>query len=305
MSDTGIEQVKERRKENLRAALLPIWEYLISPDISDIMINEDGNIWIKSKKMERVGTIKPEKVLSIIRFIASMTGHQVTYENPDFEGSIPYPGIHARISATIEPWTSTPTLCIRNLSKKGYTLLSYVNTDRMTPPQFKIITEAIKEKKNIILSGATGSGKTSLLNAILDVIAEDYPQQRVFTVEDTAELHVISPNSVSFVVPPEKTVKAVRKALRYFPERIIFGELRYGDTTLELLKAWNTGHPGGISTIHANDASSVISRLSGLLHEVTESHTHGIELIKDAIDVIIHVNRGARVAEIKFIEEII
>lgn len=189
----------------------------------------------------------------------------VNKQSPVLTGVIPE--YRARIEGITHPWT-LPTLCIRKPPEKVLDLKDYVNNSRMNEAQYSFIQQCIKEKFNVIIAGGTGSGKTTLLNAILKELAFLCPDDRLYTVEDTLELQITSKDCVPICVEPHLTIKAVRSALRFYPDRIIFGELRYGDTTHELLKAWNTGHPGGWATLHANSSETVICRLKNLIEEV-------------------------------------
>ena len=177
-----------------------------------------------------------------------------------------------------------------------FTLDDYVRTRRAKAADRAAIIEAIGARRNIVIAGGTGSGKTTLMNALIDAIVTGAPDDRIYIVEDTAEIQCTARNHVSLVVEPRLSALAVRKSLRFFPDRNNFGELRYGETALELLKAWNTGHPGGITTIHANSADSVINRLRNLLDEV--NLTNSDDLIDQSIGLIIYMERGAKINEI-------
>lgn len=293
-------KTQERHVANLAIELEPLMQYLDDPQVTDVMINPNASIWVKkqSSQSSECGMLPASQTRRIILMTASLMGKTVNSDNPDLDGIIPLPGMTARISAFVEPWTTSPTFCIRKPAKKIFALHDYLHSERMRPAQFNAIQKAVKEHRNIIVSGGTGSGKTTLLNAIISQIVQNNDRERLYIIEDTAEIQCRGKNSVSAVVPSDRTAHAVRKALRYFPDRIIFGELRYGETALELLKAWNTGHPGGVSTIHANSADTVHSRLTGLVSEVMKNRDQCVQLINDSIDMIIHLQRGACVKQI-------
>ena len=294
-----------RQLANLESELEPIINLLRDPGVTDLMANPDGSLWVKTqgRVTRRVGNLDRENIMRIILFTASLLNTSVNACSPEIDGIIPLENLSARISAFIPPWSIAPTFCIRKLAGNVFSLSSYVESGRMTAEQAEAVTLAANNKRNIVVSGGTGSGKTTFLNTVLDHIAASTPDDRIYIVEDTPEIQCRSPNQVSLVVPPETTAHAVRKALRYFPDRIVFGELRYGETARELLKAWNTGHPGGLSTVHANSAESARARLLNLLHEVISSSRQCENLVDDSLDMVVQMENGGRVREIKIIKE--
>jgi type IV secretion system protein VirB11 len=171
----------------------------------------------------------------------------------------------------------------------------------MTASQRRATATAIAERRNILVTGATASGKTTLLNAVLAYVVDASPDDRLVIVEDTAELQCAAPNAV--LLHATETVsmqRLLRATMRLRPDRIIVGETRGGEA-LDLLKAWNTGHPGGASTVHANNARAGLRRLELLVMERTENPMR--ELIAEAINVVDHIAKtagspGRRVEEI-------
>lgn len=294
--------VRGRQMENLYAEIDVIGKLLKDPRVSDILINSDGKVWTRSSGVGRSFTgivVDSETVRRIILSTASLISKDLTPDYPVLEGVIP--GYGYRIQAYIEPWAEAPFLSIRKPTEKVFTLVDYLNDGRITLAQQGALWEAIETRKNIMISGGTGTGKTSILNALINEVAIRCPQHRLFIVEDTPEIKCMVEDYTSLVVPAEHSVDAVRGALRSNPDRIIFGELRYGNTALDYLKASNTGHPGSFATVHSDNAYRTLPRIVSLIQEsITGSVDYGF--VADAINVIVHLesepNFGPRVVEL-------
>jgi type IV secretion system protein VirB11 len=196
---------------------------------------------------------------------------------------------------------SAPVFSIRRRASAVFRLADYEAAWIMTANQRRAIETAIAERRNILVTGATMSGKTTLLNAVLAHVVEASPDDRLVIVEDTAELQCAAPNAVLLHTSDTVSMqRLLRATMRLRPDRIIVGETRGGEA-LDLLKAWNTGHPGGASTVHANSARAGLRRLELLLLERTENPMR--ELIAEAIEVIVHIAKtagspGRRIQEI-------
>ena len=172
-----------------------------------------------------------------------------------------------------------------------FTLDEYVDAGILTAAQAEVLRAAVAAKQNILVSGATASGKTTFVNALLAEIART--DDRVFIVEDIPELQCASPNRVQYhVQPPFTTRLAIMDALRSRPDRIVVGEVREGGAALELIKAWNTGHPGGTGTLHANDNRQALNRLCQLIEEVAQRAPR--EIIAETVNVCVHIRRDPR-----------
>jgi len=276
----------------LKKDLSFINEYLYDDDISDIIVNPDGRIYIKKngiksfvKEIDDVNIVK-KAILSI----ASLQEKIVDEKLPILETVIPY--TNYRVEAILPPITNNPTIVVRKPTTKLKRLEEYVKENRMTEEKYKKIIDAIDKKYNIIIAGGTGSGKTTLLNSILYEIAEREKNSRIFLVEDTPEIVLKNEDKLQLVVLPKDAVESIRVAMRCIPDRIIFGEIRHGSVALELMKAWNTGHPGGVSTIHSDDKGieSIINRLTNLIME--EIKVFDKQIIYDTIDMVISIHRS-------------
>jgi type IV secretion system protein VirB11 len=163
-----------------------------------------------------------------------------------------------------------------------------------------MVVSHIEKRSNIVISGSTGSGKTTFTNACIKKMTEFSPDERIYIVEDTPELQCISPYKTQLYIRKEQAILAIQTALRWTPKRIIFGELRSGEVAAELLQAWNTGHPGNVTTIHADSAASTILRLEGLLRQVIIGT---LPDISDTIHLIVHL-ANRMVDEVLTVKEI-
>lgn len=285
--------VAERRLEALRHALGPaVLGALVDPAVVEIMANPDGRVVIdrvgsgRADSGERLSVESRERA---VRFIADYVGESVTREHPRLSGVLPDTG--ERFQGFLPPVTPGPAFAIRKRPSVIFTLTDYVRDGIVTEPQAATLRTAAAERRNLLISGGTGSGKTTLANAVLAEPA--FANDRVFLIEDTPELQC----SAWDVVPaltrrsphPIGVVDLVRDALRMRPDRIVIGEMREGSAALETLKAWNTGHPGGLSTIHANSAAEALDRLEDLTAEVTAEPPR--RAIGQAVDLVAHIRR--------------
>jgi type IV secretion system protein VirB11 len=186
----------------------------------------------------------------------------------------------------LPPVSTGPCFSIRKPASRIYTLLDYVNDAIMTAEAARLLSLAVVDRRNILVAGGTSSGKTTLANALLaELAARD---ERVILIEDTRELQCAAPDTVALRTRPGVAVMAdlVRSTLRLRPDRIIVGEVR-GREALDMLKAWNTGHPGGIATVHANSAAAALYRLEQLIQEAVVTVPR--RLIAEAIDLIVFI----------------
>lgn len=267
-----------------------IWSLLQAPDLEELMVNPDGRIWADhfGREVELTPhTLAPAAVEGIIRLVASANDETCGPSNPSVGAVLP--GIGARFHGVLPPVVPAPAFSIRRRATRVYTLGDYVRDGIMPQTFADAIRDAALQRKNLLIIGGTGSGKTTLANAILSVISQT--QDRILTIEDTPELQVSAPNHIPLYVKDDLGYtwqQAVKDSLRLRPDRIIVGEVRDG-SALDLLKAWNTGHNGGCATIHANSARRGLTRLESLIKEVSLSVPR--ELIADAIDLLVHIRR--------------
>jgi type IV secretion system protein VirB11 len=294
--------VAARRRGVLARALgAAIAEALAAPDVVEAMVNADGRLWLDRIGQGLVATdhvISPADRETAIRLLAHEAGETVGEQRPALATILPDSA--ARIQALLPPLVEAPILVIRKRPSKVYGLADYVRDAIATEEQAASLSKAVTERRNIVVAGGTGSGKTTLLNALL--AEASFRDARVVILEDTAELQCASPNSIQLLTkrtPPAVTMRdLVQMTLRLRPDRIVVGEVRDG-AALEVLKAWNTGHPGGLLTLHANSAADALSRLEDLCLEAVAAPPQ--RLIASAIDVVVFIARddsGRRIAEI-------
>lgn len=274
--------------------------FLIDERVTEVMLNQDGSVWIDrmGEGMSKTGiAMDRERARLVIGSVAAYKHTIVNEKKPLLSANLPG---GQRFQAMIEPVTTAPVFSIRCNRKVALKLRDYV-PERMTEQTYMLLQKAVIEKRNIIVSGGTGSGKTTLSSAMLTEIGRLCPDDRIAVMEDTPELQIISPNAVFECITDSAGASTLLAAnLRMRPDRIILGETR-GSEAMELLKAWNTGHPGGICTIHANSAPAALSRLETL---ILETNISGItlpfirSLIADSVNLVIHVQKDRRIGPV-------
>jgi len=289
----------ERRRAMLRTAMGPaIAAALADPTVIEIMVNPDGVLRLDRLGEGRVDTgtwLDPAQVERIIRLVASHARGEVHAERPIVSAELPPHGEGAgeRFEGVLPPVSLAPCFSIRKPATKIYSLLDYVTDGIMSANTARILSLAVVDRKNILVAGGTSSGKTTLANALLAEMA--HLDERVILIEDTRELQCAAPDVVALRTRPAGANMAgsvtmadlVRSTLRLRPDRIIVGEVR-GKEALDMLKAWNTGHPGGIATVHANSTVSALYRLEQLVQEAVVTVPR--RLIAEAIDMIVFIS---------------
>ncbi len=221
----------------------------------------------------KMSATKAETIMSVL---ASITGKFIHNKNPYLECQIPKYGY--RFTGVIPPASVFPAFCIRKHSSKIYTLDDFVSQGILTITSKATIISWIKRKFNILIAGGTGSGKTTLANAILYEISRLFPETRMLIIEDVPELQFNTSRSIAFTVGDFfQMTHALRTTLRFKPDRIIMGEVR-GAEAYTLLKAWNTGHPGGVATIHANGVTEALFRFESCLRDNLEAKVNRQEI---------------------------
>lgn len=269
----------------LRTALGPaIAGYLEDPSIVEVMLNPDGRIWIDrlSGGLEDTGhRMASADAERIVRLVAHHVGSEVHACAPRVSAELPESG--ERFEGLVPPVVLAPCFAIRRPAVAVFTLEDYVKTSIMSGNQAALLRSAVRERKNILVAGGTSSGKTTLVNALLAEIAKT--GERVVLIEDTRELKCAAPNLVALRTKDGAASLSdlVRSSLRLRPDRIPIGEVR-GPEALDLLKAWGTGHPGGIGTLHAGSALGAIRRLEQLIQEAVVTVPKA--LIAETIDLI-------------------
>jgi type IV secretion system protein TrbB len=299
-------RLETKLRRELGAVILRL---LGDDDTEDIVLNPDSTLWVKRQGAGFVccGTMEPKEASNALGTIAALRRTVLNDDHPILETELPLDG--SRFEGIVAPVVRQPVFAIRLRPRKVFTLDEYEAEGILTGKDdasnrarqeqdfasavrgmrhAEIIRAAVRERKNILVVGATGSGKTTLLNAILDAIAELTPADRVVSIEDTIELQCRARNYLDLRAVGEVTMlECLRASMRLRPTRIVVGEVR-GAEAHTLLKAWNTGHPGGLGTVHANGALLGLTRLESLVAEGTNAPQQ--RLIADAIDLVIFIH---------------
>jgi len=282
----------DRRIRMLRTAMGPvIAQALEDPDVVEILLNPDGALWIDRLSTGRAPTgvtLSAADGERIIRLVAAHVGAEVHRGKPLLTAELPETG--ERFEGALPPVTPAPAFALRKRAVGVIRLNDYVSDGILTAPQADFLRLAVHERLNLLIAGGTSTGKTTLANALLAEIATT--GDRVIVLEDTVELQCVARDHVPLRTRAGLVSMAelVRSTLRLRPDRVIVGEVRGGEA-LDLLKAWGTGHPGGIATVHAGSAAGELLRLEQLILEVAITPPRA--LIAEAVNVIVYlVGRG-------------
>ncbi|MHB8347376.1 MAG: P-type conjugative transfer ATPase TrbB [Acidiferrobacterales bacterium] len=299
---TAVQAGRARQLEALRRNLgSEVLRWLEESSVVEVMLNPNGELWVErlGEGMAQEGQMDAVQALALIQSVAALRDSVVTPEAPILECELPLDG--SRFEALVPPLTEHPVFTLRKRALRIFTLADYVDQGVLTPGHRDVLQEAVRQRQNILVSGGTGSGKSTLLNALLHAVSQETPGHRLVVIEDTRELQCTAPNAV-FLRTSESIdmTRLLRATLRLRPDRIIVGEVR-GAEALALLKAWNTGHPGGVGTVHANDALGALIRLGQMIQEAGVPPQP--ELIAQAVQVVVNIRRlnegpGRKVEEI-------
>ncbi|TIS32436.1 MAG: P-type conjugative transfer ATPase TrbB, partial [Mesorhizobium sp.] len=235
--------------------------------VVEIMLNPDGRLFIErlGHGVMPAGEMGPATAEVVIGSVAHALHSEADDDRPIVSGELPIGG--HRFEGLLPPVVAAPTFTIRRRASRLIPLDDYVKAKVMTTRQADIIRNAIASRLNVVISGGTGSGKTTLANAVIAEIVETAPEDRILILEDTAEIQCAAENAVALHTSDTiDMARLLKSTMRLRPDRIIVGEVRDG-AALTLLKAWNTGHPGGVTTIHSNSAMSALRRLEQLTAE--------------------------------------
>ena len=294
----------DRRRAMLRTAMgATIQKALSDPTVIEVMVNPDGKLWVDRHGEGRVDSghrMTAAETERIIRLVASHVHQECHAANPVISAELPETG--ERFEGLLPPVSSAPCFAIRKPARVLYRLSDYVDARIMGLLQAKALAEAVSGRKNLVVVGGTSSGKTTLVNALLAEVADG--GDRVILIEDTRELHCAAEDCVSLRTKPgvASLAELVRSTLRLRPDRIIVGEVR-GPEALDMLKAWNTGHPGGITTLHANSAHAGLYRLEQLIQETVVTVPR--RLIAEAIDIVVFLRGRGNGRRVETIAEVV
>jgi type IV secretion system protein VirB11 len=280
---------RARQMENLLDDLAPLVPFFETESVTNVYVYGDGRTQVDDfeKGVYDTGvTLSPAERTRIVNSLASVSETPVDrWERPTLESIIPRYNI--RTTAIVPPWTESPEITFRRPAERVFTLEDYRGQQRLPGPLYGKIVSHIENRSNIVVSGSTGSGKTTFTNACIEKMRELSPDERFYIIEDTPEIQCRSRNKTQLYIRKEQAVAAIQTALRWTPKRIIFGELRSGGVAVELLEAWNTGHPGNITTVHADSAASTVSRIEGLLRQKIAGT---LPDLADTIQLVVHLS---------------
>jgi type IV secretion system protein VirB11 len=292
-----------RRTAMLRGLLGSLIGGLIAQDgLTDIEANSDGAVWATfvGRGRERVGTISPEDAEKLIYAVAKAAGEQVGRERPSLSAELEADAgeggaVLLRFQGSLRPVVRRPGFVIRKPSDRVFTLADYVAAGIMTPAQRGVLLRAALDHLNVLLCGGTGAGKTTLMNAMLDAVADETPEDRIVCSERTRELRCKSRNVEYLRTGPHYTPQqSLQDILRMNPDRIMFGEVR-GAEALDMLMAWNTGHDGGFCTIHSKTSApkpkAALLRLEQACALATAMPLQA--MIAETVDLVVCIRKSA------------
>ena len=324
-AEFGQDEQQNRLEAKLKRELGEIvLDALADERTEDIVLNPDSSLWVKRMGggFARVGEMPATQAVSAMNTIAAWKKTVMNHEKPILETELPIDG--SRFEGIISPVVRKPIFAIRLRPKRIFTLNEYEQSGILTHKDdplnrvrkrdtfaddirglshAEVIRAAVAAKKNILTVGATGSGKTTFVNAVLDVMAQVAPHDRVISIEDTTELQCAVRNYVDLrAVGSVSMLDCLRACMRLKPTRIVVGEVR-GAEAHTMLKAWNTGHPGGAATVHANDCLSGLIRLESLVAEATTAPQQA--LIAEAVDLVVFVDEESSIKAGRKVREIL
>ncbi len=296
--------VTDRQTRMLRTAMGPvIAAALEDPEVVEVLLNPDGALWVDrlgSGRSPSGHSLSAAAAERIVRLVAAHVRVEVHAGAPIVSAELPETG--ERFEGVLPPVVRAPVFAIRKRAAGVIRLDQYITDDILTPAQVAYLQHAVCERKNIVIAGGTSTGKTTLANALLQEMATS--GDRVILLEDTIELQCVTEDHVALRTKPGVVSMSdlVRSTLRLRPDRIIVGEVR-GKEALDLLKAWGTGHPGGIATLHAGSAHGALMRLEQLIQEVVVTVPRA--LIAETVDVIIFIAGRGRTRRVQDIARVV
>lgn len=260
-----------------------IADLLRDPAVSDILVNADGHVRVDRPGLPRTRLVLPlprSSVERVVRLVASHVGRDIDPLHPIVSAELPD---GARFEGLLPPLSLGPCFAIRKHAARVFSLREYAAAGDLTLAEVAGLQAAVRDRRSILIAGGTGSGKTTFANALLAEIADS--GDRLLILEDTRELQCAARDHLALRTSERTSLRdLLRASLRLRPDRIIVGEVRGGEA-LDLLKAWNTGHPGGVATLHANSARAALYRLEQLIEEVVPHASR--PLIAEAVDLIV------------------
>lgn len=304
--DEKTNSIRERVLLKLRRDLGKTFlDALENPNTVELMLNADGKVWheVQGQRPQFLCHLRKAQGQAVIETVAGYYDKVVTKDFPLLECEFPLDG--SRFAGQLSPVVSGPTFAIRKKPSFIFTLEHYIEQGILTNAQKEFLNQVVNAHKNIIVIGGTGSGKTTFVNAIIHQMVLNNPLERIFIIEDTGEIQCAAENFVQYHTTINVSMtNLLRTTLRMRPDRILVGEVR-GEEALDLLDAWNTGHSGGVATLHANTALEGLTRLKSLISRNRSAPKDIEHLIGQAVHVIVHIARTERGREVKEILEVL
>ena len=273
--------------------------FLDEPGVVEISLNPTGDVFVErfgqGSKIE--GTMSPALAERFLRYCAAANELSVDALNPILSTRVP--GTQHRIEGILPPVVRATSFSIRLHAARTIPLEEFVGNAEV----YQVLCSSIEARHNIVVAGSTGSGKTTFVNSCLQTLSEVDSSARLLVLEDTEELRPVNANTLLMLSSPAITLdRLLVSSLRLSPDRIVVGEVRTGAVLMTLLKSWNTGHPGGLTTVHANSAEDVLDRFRMLASEVSVSDQS--RFIGGAVDTIVFLKRDIGAPEVRQILQV-
>lgn len=274
-----------------------ILQALADRDIEEIQVNPDMSVhFVSATKGATMSAaqLQPTGVESFLRAVATQSNTVINPEHPSLATTLPNSLGKCRVQGFLPPLTEAPAFILRKPPGRIIKLSEYVGQGTLSRKGMDTIQSLVTDRKNIVVAGPTASGKTTLCNAVLSEVVEQFPSERILVLEDTRELHLQHQNQLRLLTTAEHTMRhLVRYGLRSTPRRIVVGEVRDA-AARDLLDAWITGHPGGCGTVHGEDAERALGRLAALAQEATPGIDQRI-MVAEAVQAVIFIRgHGSR-----------
>ena len=278
-------------------------------DVTEVYVNpHDGELRLdthsRGKTLAGV-KLQPARVEQFLHAVAAFHGDELHGGTPSVQAELPQGTFGgARLQGFLSPLAEASCFVVRKRASRVFTLASYAESGVMTGRQRDALQAAVRDHENVLVCGGTGSGKTTLCNALLLEMTEQFPHERVVVLEDTGELQCSAADHLQLRTSDGVSLAdLVRYTLRCTPDRIVVGEVR-DEAALHLLDAWATGHPGGCATLHATTATGALHRLDRLAQRAGVPPQHA--LVAEAVGVVLVIeggNAGRRVSELVRVDE--
>ncbi|MBU1386957.1 MAG: Flp pilus assembly complex ATPase component TadA [Proteobacteria bacterium] len=277
-----------------------IMSALNDPNVTDINVNPDGNVWIERldiSDITKIAVLTPQARESIIKTVATSLNEVANKNSSTIGGELPLLG--ARFEGVLPPVAKPgPGFSIRKKATRILTFKDYLNDKILDFAMITLLQDSIENYDNVLIAGGTGTGKTTFINAYVDQTSKQFPHDRLVICEDVDEIQSNAPNTFKMISNRNNPLgSCIKTMLRLSPKRIIIGEIREADQAREAFQAWNTGHKGGVFSLHANSALDAIQRLEDLCQIAFNNKCQ--RLISRTVDKIIFFKKAGNKRKIQ------